>query len=590
MNNNTRKNIGGDITQSNAFQHILSIGYEFETGSLAKLTKTDVAPVDEDKETPENVLFNSDTARKDIDEFKSKDFEYDEEDENMIYRLEEIVELPAKNSKGLIDKNILFYLTNDIAPTAMVNKLDAECSPYNGVIKKNDMYTFEASGGEVFNIQFLFHAERECSIFSDVEWLFTYLKPKKTGNVVIQTFSNMVQNLKEHLSDLEEIKGKFVLTMNGERVVINRPDERILYHKPNTNLYYLQTHYFKKEKHTKKPVGLNEICGTIQMTFSCDVLHTFSIMRSLLTDSKQSIESISAIFKRNKNVILDVQKCLTELMKPFHKKLKTTYELETNSTNDTLLKKFAYYGGLILFKLFLYYNKYLTTDKSKRKYFKNTLFFNVRHSNYVLYQNMKKKLSTLLKMNEDEPTVAKLIQDFFVQKDILLPYFKDSVDDKGTSVLRKGAFNLDNKLEIKSSSYGNPAYSLVSYFQFFENPTTLDNEAMDDTIIHYDWLEYKNIDAFSAKMDLVNDVVLIECRFFPRLLSSYLYSIEDRKLKKNLTSGICNQLANYYGEDLNSLSLDTLYKVFTHLNTSNHISISSRDYSYNKTRKSKKTV
>ena len=54
-------NIAGDITNISGQKHILSIGYEVECGILMKLTES---------VTGDSVLFNSDTARKDILEFK----------------------------------------------------------------------------------------------------------------------------------------------------------------------------------------------------------------------------------------------------------------------------------------------------------------------------------------------------------------------------------------------------------------------------------------------------------------------------------------------------------------------------------------
>ena len=72
-------NYGGDISNISGLKHILSIGYEVECGILMKLTKTS---------TGDSVLFNSDTARKDILEFKKFEENPEDIDEDIIERLE----------------------------------------------------------------------------------------------------------------------------------------------------------------------------------------------------------------------------------------------------------------------------------------------------------------------------------------------------------------------------------------------------------------------------------------------------------------------------------------------------------------------
>ena len=56
---------GGDLSKMDGLRHILSIGYEIECGVLAKLTQTDVGG--------ELDLYNSDSARKDIEDLKHLD-------------------------------------------------------------------------------------------------------------------------------------------------------------------------------------------------------------------------------------------------------------------------------------------------------------------------------------------------------------------------------------------------------------------------------------------------------------------------------------------------------------------------------------
>jgi hypothetical protein len=129
--------------------------------------------------------------------------------------------------------------------------------------------------------------------------------------------------------------------------------------------------------------------------------------------------------------------------------------------------------------------------------------------------------------------------------------------------LRRGVFSLSNTLDKSNKNYGDPIYSLVSYFDFFEEP--VDNKSNRSVnsgkILYYDWLEYKSIDDYSAKMDLKNDIALVECRIFQKLLSSYVFSIADKELKEQMTNGSCNILTKHFSPDVSSLSISNLKKI-----------------------------
>ena len=121
-------NYGGDISNVSSLKNILSIGYEVECGILMKLTRTEVD--DSDK----IILFNSDTARKDILEFKKFEENPEDIDEDIIERLEEMVEDKMYDDNGKVDKNTIFNITNDIAMSPFIKKLDTYKDTYNGVV------------------------------------------------------------------------------------------------------------------------------------------------------------------------------------------------------------------------------------------------------------------------------------------------------------------------------------------------------------------------------------------------------------------------------------------------------------------------
>ena len=51
----------------------------------------------------------------------------------------------------------------------------------------------------------------DCGTHSNVEWVFTYYRPQQSGNIIINTFLNMIKNLLRHLSDLQPITGNFIM-------------------------------------------------------------------------------------------------------------------------------------------------------------------------------------------------------------------------------------------------------------------------------------------------------------------------------------------------------------------------------------------
>ena len=62
-------------------------------------------------------------------------------------------------------------------------------------------------------------------------------------------------------------------------------------------------------------------------------------------------------------------------------------------------------------------------------------------------------------------------------------------------------------------------------------------------------------------MDLKNDIVLVECRIFQKILSVYVYNIADAELKEQMKNGYCNILTNHYEEDVSALSIANLKKI-----------------------------
>ena len=466
MKSNIGKNIGGDITNISALKNILSIGYEVECGILMKLTES---------VTKDSVLFNSDTARKDILEFKKfEENPEDIEDDDVLERLEEMVEDKMYDDNGNIDNDSVFQITNDIAMSPFIKKLDSVChypSEENIIThtvtgdddnldysnEKNELYLFRDDKGKNYNINFLFgNKNLDCATHSNVEWVFTYFKPKRSINIIINTFINMVKNLLRHLSDLQPIKGEFIMKYkdekgNDEELVIAKPEKRTLYHKPNTNLYYLLTQVQEKQ------FTIDDACSVFQMTFSSKGENIMTVMIALLTDTLNSIASFNTIISSKLVLLLNIKMCVDELVDSYNK-TDTKYKLIANrKQNQIRIDIIKNYICLILYKI----DRYYVFKNSERpiKYLKNLLSFNSRHSNYVLYMALKKKVEKMF----DVKSVAavNIIKRLIFQPDILKKMFSPDIK------FRRGVLSGSNTLEKSNKNYGDPNYSLVSYFDFF---------------------------------------------------------------------------------------------------------------------------
>jgi hypothetical protein len=593
---NITKKFGGDINRRKVFENILSIGYELETSSLSKLTlisqKTDLG---------ENILLNTDSARNDIEIFqkKSENEEEEQEDENWILRQEEEVEFNAYDNNDKIDKNISFLVTNDIVESPFVKKLNKICEKIDDEMKmvldnyvktdvKNKLYEFHTENGQKYHFNFVFHDEETyCGVFSDVEWIFTYFKPKSSGNIIIETFANAVHNLLLHLDDLQPIRGNFVVNdckssfVGGDSIlkskektkektkentkgkdcsiIVNKPEMRTLFNKPNTNLYYLQSNYYDKE------LKIEDVCITPQMTFSTYIYNVIPIMKQMMNDSIKLIPDIAQVSENRMNILNNIDYCVNLLLEKYNK-TEYTYKI-TISKNKILYKSIKSYIFLIMYKLFMFYNSYLQNENIK--YFKDALFFNSRHSNFVLYNSLKKTILLYFESFNpiSETECISIIQKILVQKDIL----ENNIVEKSNTKIRKNTFNINNKFDKNSSSYGNPAKSLISYLEYFEDPIETDIN---------DWLEFKRIDAFSSKMDLNSDIVLIEFRSFTRLLSAYIYSIANENTKNKMSNGICNKMTKYYKPDIKGISISILSDFYDHFSTKKSLS---RSLNHNKT-------
>lgn len=560
--NNSRKKYGGRLDNSNVFSRILSIGYELESQLLSKLT---LLPGDEP------ILLNTDSGSKDYEIMKKGDYT-EEELEYYENRLNEIMELPAyttdsikkynKNLGSLKEiSNTVFLTANDVAVHPFTKYLNSLCDWTEEISedeeddeeeddKKNNLYTFETDSGEKFKINFETWQKKDCGTFTNIEYIMTYYKPYKSNNIILDTFLNTIANLILQFEKLEKINGNFYINYSEtDKELINKPKNRILFHLPETNLYYLQTHYLNEE------LGIEDVCFVPQMTFSCKIEDVVDIYKELLKNDNLENDKLK--------YIENIERCVYELFEEYNKSVTDDFKLNENK-NPILIKSIKNYIFLILFKLHRYYNNYLIDEKVKSKaenakYLKDTLFFNSRHTNYDLYNGIKKSLSVYFSNKYDDKKMSEIIQNLILNQVVLEKYLLD--DPKNT---RKNAFSINNILNRSNRSYGDPYYSLKSYFDFFENPLNKDETERrnDKDEVFSDWLQFAGIDVYLSATEIKEgNVVLTEYRAFAPMIIDYIYknyAVNDENMKNDMTNGICNKFLKNYTPNIRALSVKVM--------------------------------
>jgi hypothetical protein len=554
--------LGGKISESYVFNNILSIGYELEVSHLIKLSKVSN---DEGNE----VLMNTDTSRDDIDILESGEIPQNKAEFYDIRSQEKYDLTPEENPFiNSYDPNVKFYITNDIAETPFVKHLGKICPKTDDDEDKNDIYEYITSDGETYDINFEFWSEAsklDCSSFSDVEWIATYYKPPKSSNVILNTLVNVLEIVIYHLDHLVPIQGNLLLKREGQpRETVDMSSQSYLLHMPDTNLYYFKTN---------AGTSIDNIGVTIQMTFGCKIQNAFSIMKEILSHTEYAYECFSGTCERTNNYLNQIVECTNLLFKRYNETTDSYKFDKRGGKFSILLAQVKDYFSLILYKLYIYYNLFLG---SPTKYFKNKAAFNLRHTGYDCYLEIKKSIISYFSVNE---TIAiKIIHKLFLEPDILISKL---LEDPGNTHVQIDAFNDSTDLEKDSENYGDPAYSLKSYLTFFEDPIIptkiksprsarsarsesshrslrshrsarsarsesshrSTSSEYNPTILN-DWLEYNLIDAFSNKMKINDNIVLIEYRSFPRILDNYIHTVLPRKRNKhigNLNIGVLKE-------------------------------------------------
>jgi len=583
--------IGGGLNSHETFKNILSIGYEFETHDLAKLslhkngrtlinsdtslrgikerTKTgDVKSVDNNYllvKIPIK-LDNSDTGvgeeETEMNEQQKEfleEFEDLKEDKTGDPKEESFLEYLNENRKGDNIETTKFQDTNDIGDLGFGDMLESECEDLS--IPKNEMYYFKSKSGKMYDIKFSEGMEL-CKTFSGLEFVVTYYKPKqKNSNIVVDTFVDACSRIIDHFGNLKKINGTLVIKKdkNKFKTIGALEGNRHLYNKPGTNLFYLDTYdseyWWEAGRGTRTPYNMDGFIP--QMTFKSKAMHTLDIIKELVNKDDRFTVGRSSI-KEHKIVydeVIIIEKMVDKIIAVFNSTSKRKIS-EANNMGKTL----KFYLFLFFYKLVIYVENHKKLVSEADAYLKDHLSFSSRHLNYTLYSRIKEIMAKHYGISTTKELVAVLYQP-----EILKQMYEVHGIEQYESSEYKDAHVID--LPKRSKNYGNPMYSLRSYFEYFEDPIKK-KKGDPDYESKNDWFYDSGLDIYSTTFELKNDEVLIENRFFRFEISLWLRNNINRDIHNDGFSiremyMLVNSLYGKQAKKLMNLELDPTSHKFT---------------------------
>ena len=530
---------GGTLFQHETFKKILSIGYEFECTEVIKFSL----------HNNNNILINSDLSlrylkeRMDNNIVKQKDKNYLEIDENagqpeeLELTTEEKIDYEGNSAQFEIDNeeykkerqndkyleyfyenregdgdNVKFQVTNDLAVTSITKLAKPICKKLHGM-PKNEMYYFKTTD-KIYDIHFSKKTLHECETFSDLEYVITYYNPNNYENIILDTFVDACSRIVDHFSDLEYVTGDLYIKTGTETGdIILGTHNRQLYHKPGTNLYYMDAFDYEE-------ADIYSSCFIPQMTFRTKAIDCLEIMKQIVKsdESYEKNKDYEITIKAEEYVIHFLEKMVNDLFEKYNE----TAPNPIHMTDDTynILKCYVFF---IFYKLFgfIYFHTNILMSRltSDISYLKDFLFFNCRHHNNVLYEHSKEILKEKYNITDVEEIKKIFIQPSIIEKLYKRTYNLHNEDeaalyefDYDADAHGKYKYNLNafkEKLPDTNKHFGNPLFSFASYFDYLEK-----NES--------DWLFDNEYDQYSTVFPIVDNVVMVEYRIFKYSIISYL--------------------------------------------------------------------
>ena len=512
----SKQQYGGIINKSDVLKHIISIGYEFETHDLAKLSlheeKYLINSANNNEDMEEELRFDKNyfTYEAAMDLENDTDSSFFESDESK----QSIKTAPTVPS-GEIDAEFVEYMleprpkdgkktkmaiTNDIANAPFIKMLTKKCRGREK--EKNSLYMYRTHQGKLYSIKFDPDMRKiSCGNFSGLEIVITYYKPKRGDNVILETFADACERIVQHLSGLKESRGDLFLANKNKKgfSAIGKIPYRRLFHKDGTNLFYMET-YDNEMVNSKFP--LSEVVFKPQMTYCANIEHVYDIIEYL-----SYVPSDMRARRNEKNkmkIVYDnyvdlMNKCIIPMIEEYNElntKFNWKCEIDMNTSFGKIIRNYLFLMYIKIDAYILFYEKQTEEElqeiNAQKNYFKNYLYMLVRHSNFELYSRMKYYMKKQFKKTENE-TVE------------LLNFLICNVDFLSETMYNNNPEIFGKKLAKSDPNYGDPKVSIESYFAYFENPIDKDFD---------DWFLYSHTDGESTMYPLKGDDIIIETRFF----------------------------------------------------------------------------
>jgi hypothetical protein len=468
-------NWGGTLLSDPLFKNILSIGYEFETHDFSKLS------LHENNKTMINSNLTLRKLQDKIDlksisvvdanylrvripiakkqqeqkggegslDMNEEDFEIDEEEaerlflEHMKEEHADELELEEKQKEVAARENdsyleyfnenrpgdnkstdkakIKFNIINDMGDNDFSDMVKELCK--DRTLPKNEMYYFKTNKGKLYDIKFSEEIadNKYCESFSGVEYVVTYYNPKRENqNIIVDTFVDACSRVIDHLGNLQKIKGTLFLLDDDRKMytpigVIE--NERCLYHKPNTNLYYMDTYDYHE---TLKLQSLKRSEFVPQMTFRCMANYAINIMIEICKNNPKFTRNREMIdlMEGEHEIIITIEQIVDNLFATYNQT--ADKKIERTSVFYETLKCYIF---LIFYKLymFIHYHGYIFNEDM---YLKDYLTFSSRHANIDLYSRVKE----ILRDNYGISTTEE-VQKLFLQDTVLHLLYQREIDE-----------------------------------------------------------------------------------------------------------------------------------------------------------------
>jgi hypothetical protein len=170
---------------------------------------------------------------------------------------------------------------------------------------------------------------------------------------------------------------------------------------------------------------------------------------------------------------------------------------------------------MILYKLDYYINYY--HDSERDDYFKSGLSFLSRHTNHTFYKLMIEWLQKHHNLTHKK-AVTQIRELLKCSEDGIRLLYK--IRGKKSADIQTKIVSIEKSDE---ENYGDPYNSIVSYFEFFEDPLEDTSDKFENKDwFDNDWLILNEIDYFTSRMEIKDGILLTENRAFNLEIKTYV--------------------------------------------------------------------